>query len=643
MSIAITMDAYSPIGDLTGIALCWTMLILIFCSYMRRNRSFRLFFGILVSLLAAAYSSIIYRTMMQSWQPSYTVPIYVARLTMHATLFAVLALYVAYLAEVTHLSPGEKKRTSILVGLLWVSLFLYDLYGTITGKVFRISPEGQIFLGPSVFSVGYLVFVVINLSMLIYVRKRIFRRIILGFFFTEVLAIVINLTQRLHGQSSFTVVSFCFPVMAMLYFFHSNPYDTNIGAVDRASLDDYVRRSLASRHPFGFISLYLPDFNQSGSSLPDELQALMRNTAPTIFRGVILFRVEKGHYIYVYPKKRNRDEAERLLKAMKLFHSSYDQFHYDYKIVIGQSVTPAAFIDYVSFIHYLHRSMEINTIYHTVPEDKDNFNRYTYILSELNDIYSHHDLEDARVLVYAQPVFNHQLNRYDTAEALMRLNLEKTGLVFPNQFIPIAEENGFIHVLTEIILHKTCRQIRLLTTEGYLFSRISVNIVAEELQSTSFCDDVMRIIHYNGINTSQIALELTESENENDFLITKKRIMALKEEGIKFYLDDFGTGYSSLERILQLPFDIIKFDRTMVIASRTDSKSSTIVKSMAQLFADLNYSILFEGIEDKEDEKRCCSMSASYLQGYLYSKPVPIDEMTRYFTKKSEALSGQTL
>ena len=228
-------------------------------------------------------------------------------------------------------------------------------------------------------------------------------------------------------------------------------------------------------------------------------------------------------------------------------------------------------------------------------------------------------------------------------EALMRLNLEKTGLVFPNQFIPIAEENGFIHVLTEIILHKTCRQIRLLTTEGYLFSRISVNIVAEELQSTSFCDDVMRIIHYNGSNTSQIALELTESENENDFLVTKKRIMALKEEGIKFYLDDFGTGYSSLERILQLPFDIIKFDRTMVIASRTDSKSSTIVKSMAQLFADLNYSILFEGIEDKEDEKRCCSMSASYLQGYLYSKPVPIDEMTRYFTKKSEALSGQTL
>ena len=91
-------------------------------------------------------------------------------------------------------------------------------------------------------------------------------------------------------------------------------------------------------------------------------------------------------------------------------------------------------------------------------------------------------------------------------------------------------------------------------------------------------------------------------------------------------MDDFGTGYSSLERILQLPFDIIKFDRTMVIASRTDSKSSTIVKSMAQLFADLNYSILFEGIEDKEDEKRCCSMSASYLQGYLYSKPVRIED-----------------
>ncbi|MBQ9009515.1 MAG: EAL domain-containing protein [Clostridia bacterium] len=633
MSNAIIMDAYSPIGDLICISLCWTMLILVFCSYMRRTRSFNLFFGILFSLLLAANSSIVYRTMHQSWQPSFTVPIYATRLIMHATMFAVLALYVAYFAEVTRLGKSEKRRTYALVGCLWALLFLYDLYGTVTGRTFRIDSNGQTYTGLSIFSIGYLIFVAFNLFMLIRVRKRIYKRIIIGFFLTEVLAILVNLIQRLNGQSSFTVVSFCFPVLAMLYFFHSNPYDTRIGAVNRTSMDDYIRRCHAMHRSFGFISLYLPDFNQAGKQLPEELQAIIRNDALPIFRGAVLFFIEKGHYVFMYPKNRNLDEKVRLVHAMKVFQTGYQQFHYDHKIVIGQSVATTAIADYVSFIHYLHRSMGMNTIHYVASEDWDNYNRYAYILSELTDIYNRHDLNDPRVLVYAQPVYNVALKRYDTAEALMRLKLEKTGLVFPDQFIPVAEENGFIHVLTEIILHKTCREIRLLAMEGYLFSRISVNVAAEEMQLDSFCDDILRIIHYCGIHRHQVAIELTESENESDFPVTKEKILALREEGIKFYLDDFGTGYSSLERILQLPFDIIKFDRTMVMASRTGAQA-IIVKRMAQLFADLNYSVLFEGIEDEEDEQRCCSMSASYLQGYRYSKPVPIDEMTRFFERK---------
>ena len=638
MSNAIIMDTYSPIGDFICISFCWTMFFLVFCSYVRRTQSFRLFLWILLSLLAASYSSIIYRTMRLSWQPAFTVPIYVSRLIMHTAMFSVLALYVAYLAVVTRLNEPDKRRTYAVVGILWSLLLLYDLQGTITGKVFRIGPDGQVFIGPSVFSIGYLIFVIVNLSMLFYVRKRIYKRVIIGFILTELLAIGLNLVQRLNGQSSFTVVSFCFPVMAMFYFLHANPYDTHIGAVDRTSLDDFVRRSMAAHRPFGFISLYLPDFYQTTDELPDEVQSFIRN-ALTIFRGSILFFIGKGHYILVYPKKKNPNETERLHKATVIFHNAFEQFHYDYKMVVGHSVDQVDYLDYVSLIRYLHHSMEINTIYSADTADKDNYNRYAYILSELTDIYTRHDLNDPRVLVYAQPVYNVSQKRYDTAEALMRLKLDKIGLVFPDQFIPVAEENGFIHVLTEIILHKTCREVRLLTMEGYQFTRISVNIAVAELQNPSFCEDVLRIIHYCGIPCRQIALELTESENENNFLLIQDKIMILQKEGIKFYLDDFGTGYSSLERIMQLPFDIIKFDRTMTLASKTDSRPATIVKRMSQLFAELNYSVLFEGVETEEDERRCCSMSASYLQGYRYSKPVPIDEMTRFFEKNPAALS----
>ena len=110
----------------------------------------------------------------------------------------------------------------------------------------------------------------------------------------------------------------------------------------------------------------------------------------------------------------------------------------------------------------------------------------------------------------------------------------------------------------------------------------------------------------------------------------KDKISELRERGIKFYLDDFGTGYSNMERIMELPFDIIKFDRSMLLASGSSERSRQIVVSLAHMFAALNYAVLYEGVESDSDERLCLDMSASYLQGYKYSRPVPITELAEY-------------
>ena len=104
--------------------------------------------------------------------------------------------------------------------------------------------------------------------------------------------------------------------------------------------------------------------------------------------------------------------------------------------------------------------MDINDVYIVGEKDVDLFNRYEYILEQLTDIYKKRDMRDERVLAYCQPVFNIKTGRYDTAEALMRLKLNNIGMVYPDKFIPLAEEKGYIHVLTEIILQKTCDEIR---------------------------------------------------------------------------------------------------------------------------------------------------------------------------------------
>ena len=202
----------------------------------------------------------------------------------------------------------------------------------------------------------------------------------------------------------------------------------------------------------------------------------------------------------------------------------------------------------------------------------------------------------------------------------------------PDQF-PLAESHGYIHVLTEIILHKTCKEIGRLTEEGYQIARISVNVSVLELKDDDFCGDINHIIQSNSIDGGKIAIELTESGSEADFILMKEKIEQLRGQGIQFYLDDFGTGYSNMERIMELPFDIIKFDRSLVIASGVGERSERIVENLAHMFRDMEYSVLYEGVEDEGDEARCRGMSASYLQGYKYSRPVPIERLRNFLPK----------
>ncbi|MBR1743106.1 MAG: EAL domain-containing protein, partial [Lachnospiraceae bacterium] len=243
------------------------------------------------------------------------------------------------------------------------------------------------------------------------------------------------------------------------------------------------------------------------------------------------------------------------------------------------------------------------------------------------------DLEDERILVYCQPVYNIAGECYDTAEALMRLNLDGLGMVFPDQFIPLAEKYDFIHTMSQIILNKVCKQVHDFLDHDFQVKRISVNFATSEMHDAHFCDDVKSIIRNSGIPFEKIAFELTETQDENDFLMLKTKIEELQEQGIKFYLDDFGTGYSNFLRIMELPFDIIKFDRSLVIAAMNSIKSETIVSYLAHMFSDMNYSVLYEGIETEADETKCTKMCARYLQGYKYSRPIPIAQLENYFAK----------
>ena len=629
-------SSYSPVGDLLVVSVCLVMFILMLFSYNRRTRSFKIFLMTVATLVIACYADVVFNLLGTLREERLLPMVKLFRCVYHAALFSIFFLFVVYICDVTQLSQKRRVRNTLIAGLILLAVVGVDVFDTVRGTSVVIEEERLSFQTRGVFFYGYAAYVALILVLMTAVRKRLYRRVMLGFYGTMAMSFMVLLVQGIHGQASFTTATFLYPMIGMFYIMHASPYDAAIGAIDSRGMEETVKYNLENRREFGFLSLYMHAFDEEGKSLPTHLQATIRRFATDFFRGAMLFQAGKGHWMLIYPIARNKDHEKRTKAMLDAFQAEYRLFLYDYKIVVGKSIDEVSRKnEYASFIRDIHRTMPENTIYTVGAEDVKRFNSKEYVLHELEDISRKRDMNDPRVLVYCQPVLNIGTGKYDTAEALMRLKLERTGLVFPDRFIPLAEEYGYIHALTEIILNKTCWQVYRLMEQHYAVTRVSVNVSVLELKLDRFCEDITRIIKRNGIPGDKIAIELTESMTDSDFLLMKDKISQLREQGIKFYLDDFGTGYSNMERIMGLPFDIIKFDRSLVAACSTSERSKRIVNGLANMLAQLDYAVLFEGVEDARDEAMCEDMSASYLQGYKYSRPVPIEKLAGYFEKET--------
>jgi EAL domain-containing protein (putative c-di-GMP-specific phosphodiesterase class I) len=270
-----------------------------------------------------------------------------------------------------------------------------------------------------------------------------------------------------------------------------------------------------------------------------------------------------------------------------------------------------------------------NEHYVATKKDYDDFVTLYNIENLLSDIKSDMNLDDERVICYAQPIYSVETNSFRTAEALMRLDLNGT-MIYPDKFIPLAEQNGSIHALTCIILNKVCEKIHELSAE-YDFDAITVNCSTLEFSNKDLYKELLDIIRGNDIDCSKIRLELTESAMSDSYELLSANIHKLMDAGIQFYLDDFGTGYSNLERIIGCPFNTIKFDKSLLYKSMDDERMDDLIKSLSEVFKKHGFTLLVEGVENDEQNQYSIKRGFSYIQGYKYAKPVPIAELTSYF------------
>ena len=625
---------YSRMGDVAVIALSCVVFILLMFSYVNKTKSFYIFFGIVFILVLAAIDNIGYHELLTHYTENIKYLIYTMRILYHSLLFIVFFLFALYSTYATNMRKNQAKAISIVSLSLFLLLVGIDILFSILGFGFHIEDGTAYREFIDVFIIGYYVYIAFLSFVVFKARKLVFKRVAYVFFAVIALSVFIRTAQLIINEASLTTMTFALPVIAMLFTMHANPYNISMGTLDKYAMRDMVKNLYRKELEFIFMSMTLPDYVGEGKSFPEEVKAQIRRFALEFFRDGTMFQINNGQVILIARKDHNPDYEEWMETILKAFREQYAILKIPYKIVYGESLQgKIAHNEYAAFIEYVNDDIPDNVTHRVKDSDLKRYKTESYITEQLADIARTGDLDDPRVLVFAQPVYNISTKRYDTAEALTRLRLDKTGLVYPGTFVPIAEENELVHAITKIVLNKACQIVKKYHQEGYSINRISVNVSMIELKNGNFCDDIIKIIEDNDVDPENIAIELTESQNLEDFMIMKDRIETLHEKGIKFYLDDFGTGYSNMERIFELPFDIIKFDRSMVIASGEDKRSEQLVENLAKMFSNFNFSVLFEGVETNEDERRCLSMSADYLQGFKYSQPIPIDELHTFLSK----------
>ncbi|MGN8277835.1 putative bifunctional diguanylate cyclase/phosphodiesterase [Pseudomonas sp. SMV71] len=244
------------------------------------------------------------------------------------------------------------------------------------------------------------------------------------------------------------------------------------------------------------------------------------------------------------------------------------------------------------------------------------------------------DLREALIreqftLVY-QPQISYRDLRVVGTEALIRWHHPEHGLVPPDLFIPLAEQNGTIIAIGEWVLDQACRQLREWHDQGFVDMRMAVNLSTVQLHHAELPRVVNNFLQMYRLPPRSLELEVTETGLMEDITTAAQHLLSLRRSGALIAIDDFGTGYSSLSYLKSLPLDKIKIDKSFVQDLLDDEDDATIVRAIIQLGKSLGMQVIAEGVETVEQEAYIIAEGCHEGQGYYYSKPLPARELSTY-------------
>ena len=294
-------------------------------------------------------------------------------------------------------------------------------------------------------------------------------------------------------------------------------------------------------------------------------------------------------------------------------------------IVHGQKLGASGLM--LEYAEYLESLSMQNGMIEVIQDDQQTMDGFLY--NKKVEQYLHTAIAQDLFEVYYQPVYSTEKNDFVTLEALSRLHHPELGWIAPDVFIQIAEKNHMIEQITDLQFKRVCMFINEHRDLMKKLFNIKVNLSSLDLMRSDCSSHFIRMMDDMDIHHDWIQFEITETVATEYNVGLGMVIDGFMAAGVRLCLDDFGSGYANLNTVMRLPFSAIKIDRTLLFDICNDKKRAMFYQSIVETFHRMGYSIVTEGVETEEEMSLLSSWGVDMIQGYYFSRPLPVDELLK--------------
>jgi EAL domain-containing protein (putative c-di-GMP-specific phosphodiesterase class I) len=247
-----------------------------------------------------------------------------------------------------------------------------------------------------------------------------------------------------------------------------------------------------------------------------------------------------------------------------------------------------------------------------------------------------HCIINNELVLYYQPKLNIKKGRVVSLEALLRWINPNRGVMYPNQFITIADETGFFLPLTEWVIREACKTNKYWQDEGYSHITVSVNLSSRQFNHPELPNIISRALEDHHLNPKYLEIELDETTIMEDVNSSSNTLLAIKSIGVRITIDHFGIGHTSISYLKKFPISTIKIDKSFIKGIPNNPDDSAIVSAFIALSRQLGIVVVAEGVETAEQVQFLSEQQCDVIQGYFLSDPLPADKIKSQLSKLSE-------